>query len=317
MGSKTTECDVVVFSPSDDLNDDQLFLKLTDRGINALRFVADADDHAMQYDYQTHEWRLSTPVASATSQSTKVVWFRHTPDRYIFADEIAKLAADIERRLVFRTFLELLPDQLVINPVRRIDGALNKVRQAHAARDCGLTTPATILQSGPLRTGGTHHVIKRLSGGLYEQASKRVRYFPTTRLSDVPKNVRDAAGIVQEEINRIADVRLFVIGDKAVGVRFTKRSGASYHVDYRANDHHSYIITRDPTPDVTVAFAIDFNKHLRINASAMDFLIAHDGTYYFLEANIVGNWIWYEHVSGLDLTTLLADLCIQRAGLCH
>jgi hypothetical protein len=97
-------------------------------------------------------------------------------------------------------------------------------------------------------------------------------------------------------------------------VRIDSQAHESTRVDYRrAQDLNSYQATTLPTDD-----ADRLRRYLRrcgLDYGAFDLIVTPNGQLVFLELNPVGQWLWLQHRTALDISGAIADLLIGEQAM--
>jgi hypothetical protein len=104
-------------------------------------------------------------------------------------------------------------------------------------------------------------------------------------------------------------VRVTLVGSKCFAVRIDSQSHEQTRVDYRrAPDLNSY------EPITLSAEATDrlqqFLRRCDLEYGAFDLIATPAGELVFLELNPVGQWLWLQHRTGLDISGAIAELLI-------
>ncbi|GGQ70105.1 hypothetical protein [Kitasatospora griseola] len=107
-------------------------------------------------------------------------------------------------------------------------------------------------------------------------------------------------------IDKVADVRVTVIGDRIFAVRID--SGLP---DWRT-DHSAHTYAAIPVPDPLVRAILAYLRHFGLVFGAFDFALtgpAHAAdSWVWIECHPSGQWSWLEPPTGLPMTSALADL---------
>lgn len=119
---------------------------------------------------------------------------------------------------------------------------------------------------------------------------------------EIDDSVAGTMHLFQARVDKVADVRVTVIGSRAFAVRI--HSGLlDWRTDYRT---HTYTPVETP-PDVERAL-FAYLRHFGLVFGAFDFTLSTGGEWTFIECNPSGQWAWMEPPTGLPMTAALADL---------
>ena len=137
--------------------------------------------------------------------------------------------------------------------------------------------------------------------------SNEIEVFPTTRIEDLRFLDEYFPGLVQTEIEREADIRIFFVRGKMVGVKVNSAIQARGVVDHRFHSIFPSETTIFEIPEQVSKAVSRFMMRLDIDISALDFLLDKNEALWFLEANTMGNWVWYDSLCCSGVVALIAD----------
>ena len=262
------------------------------------------------------EGTVSTPTRTADLSRVRSLYYRR-PSGFAFPhlDEQTARFALTQARYGLGGILAALPGCLYVNHPHRIGDAEFKPAGLAAAVTAGLRIPPTLITSDPdaarkfiASTGPV--IYKPLSTPLYRDAdgvscTVEVREVTADEIDD---RVAGTAHLFQHRVDKAADARVTVIGDRVFAVRID--SGLlDWRTDY---DRLAYTVVQPP-PGLTTALHRYLN-HFGLVFGAFDFAIGHDGTWWFLECNPSGQWAWLAPETGLPMVEAMADLLERKTG---
>jgi glutathione synthase/RimK-type ligase-like ATP-grasp enzyme len=111
--------------------------------------------------------------------------------------------------------------------------------------------------------------------------------------------------LFQEWVPKAYEVRLTVVDGRFFASRIDAGSSAGY-TDWRA-DYDALTYTAIETPAFVRSRVATFLDHLHLRFGALDFVVAPDGEWWFLECNPNGQWAWIEEATGLPIAAAIAD----------
>jgi glutathione synthase/RimK-type ligase-like ATP-grasp enzyme len=204
-----------------------------------------------------------------------------------------------------------------VSPPDVMQAARWKVAQLRVAHDLGFLVPATVITNDPGRaaafvTGG-ETVIKAVAEGRVrvgdeERQGGTMRLDPAWDLGEV----RAAPVLLQRAVNKLADVRVTVIGRQLFAVRIIAPAGSLIDVRLaKATDCRYEVI------DLTARLAEQLLAYLDwwgLRYGAFDLAEDANGAMWFLECNPAGQWAWLEPFTGLNMTEALVDLLLDPLG---
>ena len=206
-----------------------------------------------------------------------------------------------------------------INHPFRLADAAYKPWQLTLARRCGLATPDTMITNQPRSVTGFAAegatVAKALGGGtLWEDgghAFLRTRLLSENALADL-RGVERTAHLIQRWASKDHEVRLVVIGDHMTAVAIHAGSEAAW-IDWRS-DYNALQYEVVEVPNGVVLGVQCLMEMLGLLYGTVDFVVAPDGDWTFLEVNATGLYDWLEEPTGMDFTGQLADLLTGTAS---
>ena len=193
-----------------------------------------------------------------------------------------------------------------------------KQEQLLRARDLGMEVPETLVTNSgdearsfaaslsggivckPLRLG-------RLLHGVEEKLFLTSRV-SRAQLEDFPKS--GETFLLQALVAKRADIRVTVIGERCFAVEIDSQRDADSAVDRRhggtALDHAIHQL-----PDEISRQCVELCGGYGLRFGAIDLALRPDGGYTFFEVNPNGQWAWIEQLTGLPLSSALADLLLS------
>jgi glutathione synthase/RimK-type ligase-like ATP-grasp enzyme len=193
----------------------------------------------------------------------------------------------------------------------------NKPIQLHIAQHYGFVIPDTLITNEPeaVRSFGLRRrvVIKQLSNLSYIGINQSCECIYTTPVEEphweYVDEIRTCPVMLQQRIEKVADVRITVVGSEAFPAKITSNSHNPNVVDFRARTEER--IESIEIPDHLRHAVIEMTKHMGLRYAAFDFGLTEENHYVFFEANVGGNWLWIEKDTGMPISRRLADLLLQ------
>ena len=249
----------------------------------------------------------------------RAVWWRRArmPVPHAYADPTLRdfVQANTHAHL-WSFFLSLPASVRFINPIAAEARAAYKPVQLQLARASGLPVPRSLVTNNPEHAAAfvrTHHeqgracIVKQLrtirAAGYLTQ---EVKPGDLERL----EQVRDAPVILQERVVG-TDIRVVVVGTELFAAAETA-SAPTPIPDIRATFDTS--CTRVAIPDEVRQRLLRLHADLGLYFGAYDFIRAKDGTWYFLEVNATGQWLYVETAASLPIAEAFAGLLWNGAA---
>lgn len=255
---------------------------------------------------------LVTPSRVASLGEIRSLYYRR-PSGFAFPHLDAQDArfAVTQARYGLGGVLASLPGCLYVNHPHRIGDAEFKPAGLAAATAAGFAIPPTLVTNVPedARAFAKEHVdvlYKPLWVPLYiiDGTSQTVPV-ATVDQDEIDDTISGAMHLFQATVDKIADVRVTVIGEKVFAVRIDSDL-LDWRTDYST---HTYAVIAPPAGIEAAIRA--YLRHFDLVFGAFDFCIDRAGDWIFLECNSSGQWAWLEPQTGLPLTATLADLLEQ------
>ncbi|MFH9953569.1 ATP-grasp ribosomal peptide maturase [Streptomyces roseolus] len=308
---------VLVVTMIDDPTADLVTSELHDRGVLVVRL--DSGDFPATLSFAATltphgiAGTLTTPTRTADLAKVRSLYYRR-PSGFAFThlDERDARFATTQARYGLGGVLASLPGCLYVNHPHRIGDAEFKPSGLAAAVRCGFHVPRTLVTSDPDATRSfieTHGpvIYKPLSTPLYRRdgVSCTVEVAEVTA-DQVDERVAGTAHLFQSRVDKVADVRVTVIGRKVFSVRID-----SDLLDWRTDyGRLTYTVVEAP-PGITGALH-RYLDHFGLVFGAFDFAVDRTGAWWFLECNPSGQWAWMEPETGLPMVAAMADLLERR-----
>ncbi|MFJ8232455.1 ATP-grasp ribosomal peptide maturase [Streptomyces sp. NPDC094448] len=304
---------VLVVTMIDDPTADLVITELHDRDIPVVRLDSGDFPATLSITARINEEGISgtllTPTRTVDLHTVRSLYYRR-PSGFAFPhlDEQDARFAVTQARYGLGGVLASLPGCLYVNHPHRIGDAEFKPSGLAAAVHSGFKVPETLITSDPEAAerfveGNTSTIYKPLSTPLYRVngVSCTVEVAEVSA-GELDERVAGTAHLFQRLVDKVADVRVTVIGDRIFPVRID--SGLlDWRTDYK---QLSYSIVTLPR---SIEEALrHYLAHFRLVFGAFDFAVDRDGAWWFLECNPSGQWAWLEPPTGLPMVAAMADL---------
>lgn len=228
---------------------------------------------------------------------------------------------DLFQRNLFAMGPELT-GALWVNGPQAAVRAENKLLQLRAAEAVGLRLPATLLSNEPeavrafLRAQG-RVIFKTFSAHTWKDAETGELVNSAAVLLEDPAELQDASialcpGIYQAYVDKVADLRVTVIGGRCFAARIAKAEGGAF-VDWRPRTY---------MPDLKAeacALPVDIERRIQglmaaldLSFGCVDLVLDRQGELHFLEVNQGGQFLFVEElVPELPLVRALCSMLAQ------
>jgi hypothetical protein len=117
--------------------------------------------------------------------------------------------------------------------------------------------------------------------------------------------------LFQELVPKRHDIRVTVIGDETFACRIESQHHEATQIDWRKGEIDQLAHTVDELPAALCNRCVHIVRSYGLRFAAIDLARRTDGGYTFFELNPNGQWAWIEQLTGLPLSTTLADELIR------
>ncbi|GAA3089620.1 ATP-grasp ribosomal peptide maturase [Streptosporangium carneum] len=308
---------ILVLTCLDDPTADMVINHLNRREVCVARFdpgvdfPADAELSAWFGRFPPHGV-LTTRSRRIVLERVRAVYYRRPTPYLSESPSQGERFVGTQTRFGVGGVLAALPCPYVSHPWA-ITAAEHKPLQLAMARQVGFDVPATLITNraddacafaaeyGPI-------VYKPLRATSCNGADGNPATIWTTQVEpdDVDDTVSRAAHLFQARVDKVADLRVTVVGRRVFCVRID--SGL---LDWRQDyDRLSYTVV-DPPPGLADG-CLAYLEGLGLRFGAFDFALTKDGVPVFLECNPNGQWGWLEDATGLPIAAAIAGLLLEE-----
>ncbi|GHH70723.1 ATP-grasp ribosomal peptide maturase [Streptomyces sulfonofaciens] len=315
---------VLVVSRLDDVTADVVIEKLNDRAVPVFRLDPGDFPAAVSVSAFLGAGGLGGSLHTSTrrvdlQQVRSVYWRRPSPYGAPegLPEEDAHWCVD-QARYGLGGILGALPGAHYVNhPWRNRDAEYKPAQLAVAAR-CGLAVPATLVTNDPdrARRFAKDHgpvVYKPVRNTAYRGGGTRALtvWIEEVDPSEIGVGVAGTIHMFQQRLDKVADVRLTVVGGQQFAVRIDGAPGLDWRRDYEAL---SYTVMETPP---SVAEGVRAYLHaFGLVFGAFDFGLDAHGRWWLFECNPNGQWAWFPDRITDRIAVALADR-LQQPGHRH
>lgn len=313
---------ILIVTRRDDLTADFVIQRLLERDVAYLRFDVDhfLDDVFLEASVGSDglAGEVSTPQGSASLDSIAAVWYRRAMRPELSKSPFGKVDHDFAKQEAMH-FLEGTLGALSatwINSWQAVYAWERKLLQLPLAAACGLSIPSTIVSTNPDRirrfAKSLNTIAKTLSWGLIP-TTDGIEAIYTHSLSGRTiadeEAVRKCPTLIQDRVEKIADIRLTVIGDQLFGARLD--AVVADGLDWRRpGTPVTYTPVEVPVP---IRDGVKkMMKSMKLVYGAFDFGLTADGAWIFFEVNPTGEFAWLETECGWPLRDALIDTLLGQ-----
>ena len=276
-------------------------------------------------DYRNNNWIISQNGKSVDSLAINCVWYRRafvemlleekedrTPDFLIWKGEWNKVL------LGLYTSISTVPS---LCPLKASYAAENKFLQQTYAQLIGFNMPRTITSNNRdslisfANESQSGVVLKLHSQDFYKVGDS----FKGIYVNKICSNDLCTFGIdnenpitLQDYIEKKSEVRYTVVNKQHFCCTIESQNSAISKVDWRRYDLPNTPYVRSEPPKKIKDQISKLLERLEINFGALDFIIDQNDDWYFLEVNPMGQWLWIEDLTGMDISGAIVSWLIEN-----
>lgn len=302
---------VLVLTSEGDVTADMVITRFTDSGTPVMRvdpehFPGRVDLTARSSAGGEVAGHIATDLRRVELTDIRSVW-RRRPGPPGHLASLQREWVSLESERAFYGALRAL-DLPWMNHPEAIDRSGYKVWQLRVAEESGFRTPRTIVTTDPVAAkefaaGAGPVIVKSVSGRHPEEPPLTLSTCEVPRDADF-SGVAASPTCLQEKVDKIADVRLTVVGDTMFPCFISSKDRT---LDWRFLPPEDCTWKLQPIPDEVRKAALRYMTAAGLVYAAFDFAIDADGAYWFLEANANGNFGFVELATGAPISRTIAD----------
>ncbi|MCM2420983.1 ATP-grasp ribosomal peptide maturase [Streptomyces sp. RKAG293] len=246
-----------------------------------------------------------------------VYWRRPSPYRHDASDQVARWSVEQSRYGLGGILGSLRGAHYVNHPWRNQDAEHKPARLAVAAR-CGLAVPPTLMTNDVDRArrfardhGPVVYKLLRSTDFVDDDGRANTVWVEEVPPEDIGPGVAQTLHTFQQRVDKLADVRLTIVGDELFAARIDGSSFLDWRRDY---DALSYRLVE--TPGVVEKGVRAFLEAFGLVFGAFDFGLDTDGRWWMYECNPNGQWAWFPEAISARIASAIADQ-LQRSGESH
>jgi hypothetical protein len=256
--------------------------------------------------------------SSSAESGIRSVWLRFKPER-LTERENGELAnairfVDAEWNAFLRGLAYRLSHASWINPIRA-EGT-SKLQQLQVAREEGLEIPETAVTNDPDQV---LELIARRGRCIYKSltptdfSDRSWIWTSAVTAADVEAhrdNIARAPGIFQEQVPKIHELRVTIVGDRIFPVRIITPQDGTGDLDWRLSERRNRVERCGLEPKIAEAL-LRYHRRMNLVYAAYDLIVRPDGQNVFLECNRGGQYVWLEDALDLGISEAVADALIE------
>lgn len=309
---------ILVLTDQFDVHADKVVMKIQEAGSATFRLNIDIEAlNATTVHFDGNSMVIAQGGATISTEAIRTIWMRRSYVEIPFemqSDAVSQRIWKGEWNKFLSGLLYLLRNARWMNDPRRAFPAENKYLQMAQARSLGFLVPSTIVSNDITKltsfVAAGPAIAKMMSQQLF-RTEDGVKGIYANLISVEDLSTFRPSGenplFIQQYVEKDHEVRYTVVGGEHFACRIDSQASDATRVDWRRYDlprtPHSAI-----KPPIEVRRRVDaLMGALGLVYGALDFVVAPDGRWYFLEVNPMGQWLWIEDLAGLPISDAIAD----------
>lgn len=316
---------LLILSDQLDAHADYLCTKIQQQNIPFFRFNLDTE--SLKYStihYENGIWSITQQkkvldLNQVTSILPRRVAVELTLEEARDSDNTFKIWRNEWNRAIAGMLAHLRPRKW-LNELIYVYRAENKYLQDQVARNIGFNVPPFIVsnQKVELLDFAKQHkecVLKMMAQEFYyEQNETKGFYVNKVSYEDLLEFQEEGENpiVLQRYIPKSFEVRYTVVGHQHFACKIDSQRSKRANIDWRRYDipntpHAAIEAPQDIQEKVTRLM-----QALNLNYGALDFIVTPEQDWYFLEINPMGQWLWIEALSGLNISDAMIQFLTQQ-----
>ncbi len=307
---------ILIISDANDVHTQKVESYLFVENVKFIRFNLDVNSLLHTFvTYDENDWQISCPNGSFKCSEISVVWNRRTYVELLLdemdSDNVGFKIWKGEWNKTLLGIYSSLESKKWLNYYRDSYYAENKYKQYSIAKAIGFNTPSFICSNDKsfisnFLNDETRKVLKFMNQDFYKTGKSDYKGIYVNLLSSEGLSKFQEFGenpiVVQDYINKKYEVRYTIVGTMHFVCKIESQSSVIANIDWRrydlANTPHSII-----EPPLCICEKVNqFMNEFNLNYGAMDFIIDENDNWFFLELNSMGQFLWIEDLTGLDIS---------------
>ncbi len=313
---------LLIVADKHDKHSDIVCRKLEEKNIDFFRLNLDTESLKNTVVSYTKHWEIEQNNTIILQKEITSIWVRR-PFVELTLEEADSTDAGFKiwRGEWNKTLLGLynsLKSVYTLNSLSKSYQAENKYLQIENALSVGFIVPEYIVSNNKdelINFVNTHVevVMKPMNQEFYRDDRDNLYkglYVNKITIDDLQNfnNNGENPIFLQKYIEKSYEVRYTVVGDNHHVCKIDSQKSNIANIDWRRYD-----IPNTPhypiSPPIKIKNMITkFMKNFDLSFGALDFIVTPNGDWIFLEINTMGQWLWIEELTGLDISGSIVEM---------
>jgi len=317
---------ILILTDKFDVHADSVISKLIKERIPYFRLNLDVESLMnSKISFENSIWGIETETGILESNYINCVWCRR-PFVELTLQEQANSDIDFKiwKNEWNKTLLGLynsLKNLAWLNPLKNAYKGENKYYQMEVAKKIGFNFPETLISNDKvkiLQFADKYEKVlfKLMAQEIYDIGKEDFRGLFTNVVTRKELEGFSIYGenpiVLQKYIDKKYEVRYTVVGEQHLICKIDSQCSDKAKYDWRHYDiantpHYSMEAPESIKNMVTLML-----KELGLEYGALDFIVAPDNEWYFLEINCMGQWLWIEQLTSLSISDAIVKWIKQN-----
>jgi glutathione synthase/RimK-type ligase-like ATP-grasp enzyme len=311
---------ILVLSDRNDSHAKFVVQKIVEKGLPFFQFNVDVDSLLDTYVTFNEKWKIIQQAKELRIEDITCVWHRRTFVELMLEEE-SDQSNDFkiwksEWNKTLLGIYSALRDVPWLNPWRNSYQAENKYIQMEVANSVGLTLPRTIVSNqkkdlNNFLLSNPSAVLKLMNQDFYKSQAGEYQGFYVNKITPVDmarfKISNENPIVLQAYIVKDYEVRYTVVGREHFVCKIESQKSDQANIDWRRYDIPNTPHSRIEPPESIKNKVDKLMDRLQIEYGALDFVVQPDGAWIFLEVNAMGQFLWIEDLTGLNISDEIVE----------
>lgn len=320
---------ILVFSDKFDNHSDYVLSKMIERQISFYRFNIDVESLLVsKIIFKNDNWLLFNGTEWLDINEVKCVWFRRafvelTLEQEFDQSSDFKIWRNEWEKALLGLYLQF-NSKPCLNPLQKSYQTENKFFQLQIAKSIGFNIPETICtnEKQTLFDFAAKHeyvVFKTMEQSVYKDKDGSFKGIFANKIKNTDLEKFSEFGenpiILQNYVEKDYEVRFTVVNKEHFVCKIDSQKSEIAKTDWRRYDiaHTPHSIIKPPIQIEELVNTI-MNK-FGLVYGAFDFIVTPKGEWFFLEINPMGQYLWIEQLTGLQISNSIIDWLIINSKM--
>lgn len=315
---------ILILTDKFDTHADRVQMKISEQGMTSFRLNLDVESlKTTKITEKNSTWYIRADCHEISSDEIDGIFLRRAFVELMLEEyDNTDIGFKIWRSEWNKVLLGLhtaLREKTWINNLRNAQIAENKFYQYNLAKKCNFEIPrqivsndVTLLKSFIKENGVC--VVKTLAQEFYKDSDGVFKGLYVNKIDEDSLNSfgdNENPITLQKYYDKSYEVRYTVVGNEHFVCKIESQKSKVANIDWRRYDIPNTPHFIMSPPDSIRAKVSHLMELLGLSYGAIDFVVTKENDWIFLEINPLGQWLWIEDLTGLDISGGIARLFVS------